>query len=214
MVRYIASLLCCNNTLTSLTCSPCFQPLLSLFCNFSVPSSMICISSSYLSLLFRNRSCRCSVVIAARLICHILSNLVCLCSAVSLSRRRLYCQSLLCLSLFSTPSIVPINHHQHTLSVIYSVIYRVVVNCTNHIWSVSMLQRSLWCNGRLYQPYLQVRCFFHIFWYMVHAPNNPLVWGSLRLAPIIDKALHVNWVWLARLALWCGMDTFWLLLVI
>ena len=43
MVRYLASLLRCNNTLTSLTCSPCFRPLLSLLCSFSVPSSMMCL---------------------------------------------------------------------------------------------------------------------------------------------------------------------------
>ena len=156
MVRYLASLLRCNNTLTSLTCSPCFQPLLFIFCSFFVPSSTICVSSLYLSLLCHNKSCRCSVVIAARLclsysLC--LSNLVYHCSAVSLSRRHLYC-SLLCLSLSSTPSIVPINHHQHTLTVIYSIIYRVVVDCTNHIWSVSNLQHNLSRDGRLYQPYI------------------------------------------------------------
>ena len=131
MVRYLASLLPCNNTLTSLMCSPCFQPLVSLFCSFSVPSSTICVSSSYLSLFCHDKSCRCSVVIAARLhlsysLC--LSNLVSRYSAVSLSCHRLYC-SLICLSLFSTPSIVPINHHQCTFS---------------------NLQRNLSCGGQLY----------------------------------------------------------------
>ena len=149
MVRYLASLLRCN-TLTSLTCSPCFQLLFSLFCSFSVPSSTICVSSSYLSLLCCNKSCRYSVVIATRLR---LSYLVCRCSAVSLSRCCLHCS--FHLSLLSTPSIVPINHHQCTLSVIYSVIYRMVVDCTNHIWSVNNLQHNLSCDGRLYQPYLE-----------------------------------------------------------
>ena len=91
---------------------------------FSILSSTICVSSLYLSLLCRNKSCRCSVVIATSLrlsysLC--LSNIICRCSAVSLSRRRLYC-SLLYINLSSTPSIVPINHHQHILSVIYNVI--------------------------------------------------------------------------------------------
>ena len=50
------SLLCRHHgTPTSVTCSPCFQPLLSLFCSFSAPFNTILLSSSSQPLLSVHR---------------------------------------------------------------------------------------------------------------------------------------------------------------
>ena len=58
----ILTLLCWHHgTLISLACSSCFQPWLSLFSSFSVPSSMILLSSSPQPLLSFHHSITCQI---------------------------------------------------------------------------------------------------------------------------------------------------------
>ena len=64
-----------------------------------------------------------------------------------------------------------------------------MVDCTNHNWNVSNLQ----CNiSACFVDCCEVNHLFPYFLYMVFRTKFPVVWDSLRLAPIIcsEKLSH------------------------